>query len=648
MLSNRNVLFRKRLLILPALLFLVALLFSEAIPSSGAEPDSPVQVLVNGREVFFPDARPFVDEKGRVQAPARFVAQELGAQVTWDGEAATAHISGHGKTIALAAGQDAATVNGEVVSLDSGAVLLEGRIHVPVRFIAETLGAAVQWDESARTVRVTMELLSTSDSIGFGDLSLSGYNHDLQFAPDRERAVFSGYSYQGDDSEGKNSKLLLLDINKESITVLDEGDYLRAFGWDAGGENVLYMKDGSLYRMSLKDSKKSLIAEESYYGSFSPDGRRIAYVQRKNGLWICDAEGGNKKRLTDTTDDWYPIWYPDGRHLFYFNDLGKELSDGAGHLEGMAKISVADGSVEGLLPQKNGKFRRAEWIVPGRSLHVVSGWDDGYYQHIVDLVEGKITDLGENLGHMNYATAVDTAVGRLLKASADGMIQIYDATGNIQKSFDPDLDAQSFFSAAFTPDGRSVLTMSGTRSGGEGPEKREIAVLDTESGSYRSVADGGENYEACFWGSDDSQILILEKTVVGSSYKLTGFTKMTINNMEGPKEGERNVFVPVQESTLSGEEKAFIEEVKRTKGIHRKGALCVIALGAQPNPGYGLEIVKTEMSWEQAKVYVKLTRPEPGKMYATVISYPYLVGRVNLPKYTTISFLNVETGEPLQ
>ncbi len=73
--------------------------------------------------------------------------------------------------------------------------------------------------------------------------------------------------------------------------------------------------------------------------------------------------------------------------------------------------------------------------MPGRSLHVVSGWDDGFFHHIVDLAGGKIIDLGENFGNMSFVTGVDTAGGRLLKAGAGGMIQIYDASGNLQNSF---------------------------------------------------------------------------------------------------------------------------------------------------------------------------------------------------------------------
>lgn len=106
-------------------------------------------------------------------------------------------------------------------------------------------------------------------------------------------------------------------------------------------------------------------------------------------------------------------------------------------------------------------------------------------------------------------------------------------------------------------------------------------------------------------------------------------------------------FVLLSPESLTEAEKAFVEKVKRTKGIHQQGNLFVIARGQSPNPGYGLAVVKQELSWEQLKVYVKLTEPEPGKMYAQVITYPVLIGKANLSPYTTIQFLDAATGQPL-
>jgi hypothetical protein len=104
---------------------------------------------------------------------------------------------------------------------------------------------------------------------------------------------------------------------------------------------------------------------------------------------------------------------------------------------------------------------------------------------------------------------------------------------------------------------------------------------------------------------------------------------------------------PITKDDLTKEEQVFVNEVKKNRGIHTKGSLYVIARGPSANPGYGLKVVGTEWSWEEVKVYVKLTKPEPGLMYPQVIAYPYVMVRVELPPYTSVRFLNADTKKPL-
>ena len=73
----------------------------------------------------------------------------------------------------------------------------------------------------------------------------------------------------------------------------------------------------------------------------------------------------------------------------------------------------------------------------------------------------------------------------------------------------------------------------------------------------------------------------------------------------------------------------------------------VIAAGWQPNPGYRIEIVKTETSWEQVTVYVRVTKPNPGDKQIQVISYPYIIGKMNLAPYTSLRFVDAGTGETI-
>lgn len=107
------------------------------------------------------------------------------------------------------------------------------------------------------------------------------------------------------------------------------------------------------------------------------------------------------------------------------------------------------------------------------------------------------------------------------------------------------------------------------------------------------------------------------------------------------------IFTTVSESSLTNDEIAFVEKVKQTKGVHVQGDLYVIARGYAPNPGYGIEITGEKIRSGQAYVYVKLTNPQPGKMYVQMITYPYIVGKVKVPAQTTLTFIDTDTGKPL-
>ena len=100
------------------------------------------------------DAAPLI-RNSRTMLPVRFVAENLGAAVAWDGATSTATITTDTVEIKITIGADAATVNGQSVKLDSHAFIENGRTYLPVRFIAEARGAAVTWDGATSTATIT-------------------------------------------------------------------------------------------------------------------------------------------------------------------------------------------------------------------------------------------------------------------------------------------------------------------------------------------------------------------------------------------------------------------------------------------------------------------------------------------------------------
>jgi hypothetical protein len=68
---------------LTTILLLLLALLVPAVPAVATGRTYGVTVFVDAKPVSFPDQRPFIDENGRTLVPLRFVAQEMGAEAKW-------------------------------------------------------------------------------------------------------------------------------------------------------------------------------------------------------------------------------------------------------------------------------------------------------------------------------------------------------------------------------------------------------------------------------------------------------------------------------------------------------------------------------------------------------------------------------------
>ena len=114
-----------------------------------------VKVTLDGNEIYFPDAKPFIDQRDRVLVPIRFVSEALGALVDWENESRTAVIKQGNDEIRYTVYQPMAYLNGEMMVMDTHGILKDERTLVPIRFISELLGCTVVWDEKTATVVIT-------------------------------------------------------------------------------------------------------------------------------------------------------------------------------------------------------------------------------------------------------------------------------------------------------------------------------------------------------------------------------------------------------------------------------------------------------------------------------------------------------------
>ncbi len=141
----------KRSIVSLLIVTLIGSIFS-LTASAASKPPTFVSVVMDGNKIWFPDAQSFIDANGRTLVPVRFVAESLGAKVGWESKTQTVPISRDDQSIVLTIDQNVVQVDGKAVTLDTKAILSSGRTFVPLRFVSEILGAKVEWDNATSTV----------------------------------------------------------------------------------------------------------------------------------------------------------------------------------------------------------------------------------------------------------------------------------------------------------------------------------------------------------------------------------------------------------------------------------------------------------------------------------------------------------------
>jgi TolB protein len=105
--------------------------------------------------------------------------------------------------------------------------------------------------------------------------------------------------------------------------------------WSPDGRWIAYAGPTGIWKMRFDGGLKTrLVPGLLDAPAWSPDGRRIAYAGLSGQIWIVNADGSGRHRLTSTAKgtgvDWAPSWSPDGRRLAYQSNVGtgpRDLTD---------------------------------------------------------------------------------------------------------------------------------------------------------------------------------------------------------------------------------------------------------------------------------------------------------------------------------
>ena len=109
------------------------------------------QIYVKFDGVYLGFETPPIIENGSTLVPMRFLFEQMGADVEWNGETQTATATLDNTEITFSINNINAEVNNILTTMDVPARLVNGKTIVPLRFLSENMGYTVEWDADSRT-----------------------------------------------------------------------------------------------------------------------------------------------------------------------------------------------------------------------------------------------------------------------------------------------------------------------------------------------------------------------------------------------------------------------------------------------------------------------------------------------------------------
>ena len=151
--------------------------------------------LKMGTTYIYSDVEPFT-ENGRTLVPMRAIFEALDIEVSWDEKTATATGKKGANVIKITQNSKIAYVNDKEYILDTPATIKDGRFVVPVRFISESFGVNVGWDDFSNTVILKASASSNGMKIFNDDFKT---NHKIENMLVPKTVSQSAYSESGSE-----------------------------------------------------------------------------------------------------------------------------------------------------------------------------------------------------------------------------------------------------------------------------------------------------------------------------------------------------------------------------------------------------------------------------------------------------------------
>jgi len=150
---------------------LLALVFCLFITGIPSVNAATIPIYIRGKQVV-PDTPPIL-QNNRTFVPIRYIAESFGAKVNWNEQLQQVTIDSGNTHIVLRIGDTNISRNGNNMQLDVAPFIRNDRTYVPLRFVSEALGHYVDWDATEQAVYIDTDAVYRKQTITVGSKKIT-------------------------------------------------------------------------------------------------------------------------------------------------------------------------------------------------------------------------------------------------------------------------------------------------------------------------------------------------------------------------------------------------------------------------------------------------------------------------------------------
>lgn len=262
-------------------------------------------------QIKYNDVAPII-ENNRTMLPARFIAENLGADVEWIDKTRCVLITKEDTEIEIFIGNEYAKVNGKKHKLDSPAFIRDNRTYTPVRFICENLGADVEWNSKERSVKITLVKCSVCGST----------NHTEHIESDGWEESLPSFVKNNQDDYIIEKRTEYLYETRETR----ESDKEYISGWDLYDTDVDESSWSKWQETPVYKSSTREVRTKTQYGYYH---YALYFNNVDFGTYPVDLEFYNNTELSDASrEEYHEVWLDselkENGKVTYYNKVTKE------------------------------------------------------------------------------------------------------------------------------------------------------------------------------------------------------------------------------------------------------------------------------------------------------------------------------------